>query len=57
MQRDLMTWCTRILAGLAVLGTLSLTGCGDPPVDPTASRSDGQAEQLRERLRRGQGSR
>jgi len=48
--------CRRLLAGLAVLGALALSGCGDSPVDPSATRSDAQADQLRDRLIHGQGA-
>ncbi len=44
-----------LLAALA-LATLSLSGCGDPAPDPTVTRSEGQAHQLRDRLQRVQGA-
>jgi hypothetical protein len=46
----------RTLVAASVLCALSVAGCGDPVPDPTASRSDAQAAQLRERLRSGQGA-
>lgn len=44
----------RTLAVLTVLGTLALAGCGESSVDPTATRTDAQADQLRTRLHNGQ---
>ena len=44
-----------LLAALA-LATLALSGCGDPAPDPTATRSESQAHQLRDRLQRVQGA-
>ena len=50
------TVMTRLVAAVLVLGSLALAGCGDPAPDPTATRSERQADQLRERLRSGQGA-
>ncbi len=50
------TGCRRMAAAALALSTLALAGCGDPAPDPTAKRTDVQAEQLRERLRTGQGA-
>lgn len=43
---------------LALLGatTLLLGGCGDPAPDTTVTRSEQQADQLRDRLQRVQGA-
>jgi hypothetical protein len=43
---------------LAMLGaaTLLLVGCGEPAPDTTVTRSEQQAEQLRDRLQRVQGA-
>jgi len=56
MARDDGFGPRRALLAALVLATLTLTGCGDPAPDPTASRSDSQAEQLRDRLRQVQGA-
>lgn len=41
----------RAVLALAVLSTLALAGCGEPALDPSVTRTDAQADQLRERLR------
>jgi outer membrane biogenesis lipoprotein LolB len=46
----------RVLLALLGTATLLLGGCGDPATDATVTRSEQQAEQLRERLRRVQGA-
>jgi len=46
----------RALLATLALATLGLAGCGDPAPDPTASRSETQAAQLRDRLQRVQGA-
>ena len=44
------------LLALMMLVTIGIAGCGEPAHDPTVSRTDAQADQLRERLRTGQGA-
>lgn len=44
-----------LLAALAAC-TVALAGCGGSEWDPATERSDAQAEELRERLRTGQGA-
>jgi len=46
----------RAVLAVAALSVLVVSGCGEVPEDATAKRSDMQAEQLRERLLRGQGA-
>lgn len=46
----------RAVFALSVLSTLALAGCGEPAPDPTMTRTDAEADQLRERLRTGQGA-
>lgn len=46
----------RALIAALAFATLLLAGCGDPAPDPTATRSESQAEQLRDRLQRVQGA-
>lgn len=44
------------LAALLLLAMM-LTACGNPPPDPTVSRSDAAAEQLRDRMQTVQAAR
>lgn len=46
----------RMLCALAMLSVLAIAGCGEPAPDPTVTRTDDQADVLRERLRTGQGA-
>jgi hypothetical protein len=46
----------RLLCALAMLSVLAIAGCGEPALDPTVTRTDDQADMLRERLRTGQGA-
>lgn len=46
----------RLACALAMLSVLAIAGCGEPAPDPTVTRSDNQADMLRERLRTGQGA-
>jgi hypothetical protein len=45
-----------MVCALAMLSVLAIAGCGEPAPDPTATRTDDQADMLRERLRTGQGA-
>jgi hypothetical protein len=45
-----------MVCALAMLSVLAIAGCGQPAPDPTATRTDDQADVLRERLRTGQGA-
>lgn len=46
----------RMVCALAVLSVLAIAGCGEPAPDRTVTRTDEQADTLRERLRTGQGA-
>lgn len=46
----------RMVCALAMLSVLAIAGCGQPAPDPTMTRTDDQADMLRERLRTGQGA-
>jgi hypothetical protein len=46
----------RMVCALAMLSVLAIAGCGEPAPDPTVTRTDNQADMLRERLRTGQGA-
>jgi hypothetical protein len=46
----------RMVCALAILSVLAIAGCGEPAPDPTVTRTDNQADMLRERLRTGQGA-
>ena len=56
MTAPFSTATRRVVCALALLSVLAIAGCGEPAPDPTATRTDDQADMLRERLRTGQGA-
>lgn len=56
MRSRFSSFMMRTLTAVCALSVLAIAGCGEVPEDPTVTRSKSQAEQLRDRLRHGQGA-